>query len=83
MSTANLLDGVGQLQLAKAAATAKVEEARLSMNFRLIYLFVGRSNKIKQAKNEATIESNRYKAERDAALKELEERVCCISLDFL
>ncbi|EUB64637.1 V-type proton ATPase subunit G [Echinococcus granulosus] len=63
MASAAQLDGVAQLQVAKAAATAKIEEARTR-----------RIKKLKQAKSEAAVEANLYKAECEAAIKELEQR---------
>uniref|UniRef100_A0A0X3PGK7 V-type proton ATPase subunit G n=1 Tax=Schistocephalus solidus TaxID=70667 RepID=A0A0X3PGK7_SCHSO len=61
MSSAHQLDGVSQLQQAKAAATAKIEAARARRIIRL-----------KQAKDEAKLDIDAYKQEREAGLKELE-----------
>eukprot|EP00108_Taenia_solium_P011984 TsM_000267900 transcript=TsM_000267900 gene=TsM_000267900 len=63
MASVTQLDGVAQLQVAKAAATAKIEEARTR-----------RIKKLKQAKSEATVEANSYKTECEAAIKELEQK---------
>ncbi|KAL7063399.1 hypothetical protein AAHC03_0449 [Spirometra sp. Aus1] len=61
MSSVHQLDGVSQLQQAKAAATAKIEAARARRIIRL-----------KQAKDEAKLDIDAYKQEREAGLKELE-----------
>ncbi|KAM3171854.1 hypothetical protein ACTXT7_015764 [Hymenolepis weldensis] len=62
MSTLNSLDGPGQLQIAKAAALSKVEDARIR-----------RLNKIRQAKIEATVITERFNEERKNHYTEVEK----------
>ncbi|KAF7257827.1 hypothetical protein EG68_04729 [Paragonimus skrjabini miyazakii] len=57
-------DGVAQLQLARAAALAKVDEARIR-----------RARRLKEAKDEAKAEIDHYKSIQDAHYNKLEEQV--------
>nr|CDS31772.1 ATPase H transporting lysosomal 13 kDa V1 [Hymenolepis microstoma] len=60
MSTTNSLDGPGQLQIAKAAALSKVEDARIR-----------RLNKIREAQTEAAILTRHFKEEHEKHYNEV------------
>ncbi|VEL17878.1 unnamed protein product [Protopolystoma xenopodis] len=71
MASASQLDGVAQLNVAKTAATAKIEEARAR-----------RAKRLKEAKDEARVEVDTYKEERERQLKKAEELVRFVFVYF-
>ncbi|KER31014.1 V-type ATPase, G subunit [Opisthorchis viverrini] len=74
MSSASQVDGVAQLQLARTAALAKVDEARATP--------IGRARRLKAAKDEAKAEIDVYKMAQDNHYRRLEEQIQARQGDF-